>query len=150
MTAAEPRIRRDTDIEIVLAGDEYGETIGELARANGFDMWEIDWSHVHPNWLVGLFDNKVIGAIQVSPSKPIGRIELLFMWPGLPLRVHAMGVKRLLWSACGILNAQGLQGAIGVVPYELAGYKKTLETTFNAVEINEGHLMLVRFGHGRE
>ena len=60
-----------------------------------------------------------------------------------------MGVKRLLLAACSILNAQGLQGAIGVIPYELAGYKKTLENHFNAVDINEGHLMLVRFGDGR-
>ncbi len=146
-----PRFRKE-DVEVILAGNEYGPAIGALADANDFDPFEdqkVDWSEVYPSWLVALYESKVIGAIQTSPTKPVGRVELLFLWPELPKKLKAVAVRRLLHSAYAILQAQGLQGAIGVVPFELVGYKRVLERHFGAVEMDDGWSMLVRFSDER-
>ncbi len=39
-------------MKVRLARDADGPRIGELARASGFGLEGIDWSSVHPFWLV--------------------------------------------------------------------------------------------------
>ncbi len=39
-------------MKVRLASNDDGPRIGELARASGFGLEGIDWSSVHPFWLV--------------------------------------------------------------------------------------------------
>ena len=49
-------------MNVRLAQDSDGPRIGALAKASGFGVDGIDWSSVHPFWLVVERDGEVIGA----------------------------------------------------------------------------------------
>lgn len=126
------------DISIRLAEDADGPRIGELARASGFGVEGIDWTSVHPHWLAAELDGRVVGAIQIILSKPIGWLEMLSLDPDLTPREQAMAVKALVERGLLSLKVFGAQLAMGVVPSEMVGYQRILERR-GAVDTGSGH-----------
>ncbi len=114
-------------MKVRLAQDADGPRIGELARASGFAVEGIDWSHVHPFWLVAERDGEVIGAIQIILARPIGWLEMLSLDPDLGRRDQAMAVKALVQFGAMSLKHFGAQMAMGSVPSELQGYMRILK-----------------------
>lgn len=141
------RLRSADEITVSIAVDEEGEEIGRLARANNFefDGWDIDWSSVFPSWLVAKWNGEIVGALQVLPGRPIGRMEFMSIDPDQPLRVRAIAVRKLLNAGLFTLNHHGCEGAAGTIPYDLVGYKEVLEN-MGGMSINEGWIMLGRTG----
>ncbi len=127
-------------MKVRLASDEDGPRIGELARASGFGVEGIDWSRVHPFWLVATppRGERVIGAIQIITAQPIGWLEMLSLDPDLSHREKAMAVKALVERGLIALKVFGAQIAMGVVPSEMAGYERILEKR-GAVDTGSGH-----------
>ena len=130
-------------MKIRLAQNEDGPRIGELAKASGFGVEGIDWSSVHPFWLVVERDEEVIGAIQIILSKPIGWLEMLSLDPDLTHREQAMAVKTLVERGLISLRAFGAQVARGTVPFKLGGYKRILERR-GAIVTGSGHVITKR------
>lgn len=130
-------------MKIRLAQDDDGPRIGELARASGFGVEGIDWSSVHPHWLVAERDGAVIGAIQIILARPIGWLEMLSLDPDLSHRDQAMAVKALVERGTIALKHFGAQLAMGVVPSEMVGYQRILEKR-GAVDTGSGHTFAKR------
>ena len=130
-------------MKVRLAHDEDGPRIGELARASGFGIDGIDWSSVHPFWLVAEKDGEMIGAVQLILAKPIGWIEMLVLDADLTTRQQAMAVKTLVDRSLLSLKVFGAQLAMWSVPHELKGYKRVLERR-GAVVTSTGNVMAKR------
>ncbi len=130
-------------IKIRLAQNEDGPRIGELARASGFGVEGIDWSSVHPFWLVAERDGEMVGAVQIILAKPIGWIEMLVLDPNLTRREQVMAVKALIDRSLLSLKVFGAQLAMWSVPHELEGYKRVLERR-GAVVTSTGNVMAKR------
>jgi len=140
------RLHSPSEIEIVIATDEMAPEIERLAEANGFafDGWIIDWSHVSGSWLVAMWEDEIVGCIQVLPAHPVGRLELQFIDPEQHHRVRAIAVKKLLTAGFAALRASGVQGVASTVPYELGDYREILRKHFGGIDLNEGWIMLAR------
>ena len=132
-------------MKIRLATDDDGPRIGELARASGFGVEGIDWSRVHPFWLVATppRDERVVGTIQIILSRPIGWLEMLSLDPQLSTREQAMAVKALVERGMLSLKVFGAQLAMGVAPSEMPGYQRILEKR-GAVDTGSGQTMAKR------
>ena len=117
--------------------------IGELARASGFGVEGIDWSRVHPFWLVAERDGEVVGTIQIILAQPIGWLEMLSLDPDLTRREQAMAVKALVERGTIALKAFGAQIAMGVVPSEMVGYQRILAKR-GAVDTGSGQTFAKR------
>ena len=131
-------------MNVRLASDQDGPRIGELARASGFGVEGIDWSRVHPFWLVAERNGPpVIGAIQIILARPIGWLEMLSLAPNLKPREQALAVKALVERGMLSLKAFGAQLAMGSVPSDLEGYMRVL-TKRGAVIASTGNVFAKR------
>lgn len=126
-------------MKIRIAQNEDGPRIGELARQSGFTVDGLDWSEVHPFWLVAE-DEKVIGALQVILAKPIGWLEMLVLDPNLAELARARVVKKLATAGMTALKGFGAQLVMFSVPYEEKSYKKALKKR-GAVVTSTGNIL---------
>jgi hypothetical protein len=129
-------------VKIRLAQDADGPRIGELARASGFGVEGIDWSEVHPFWLVAE-DEKIVGALQIILAKPIGWLEMLVLDPDLTQLARARVVKRLASAGMTALKRFGAQIVMFSVPFEEKAYKKALKKR-GAVVTSSGNVLAKR------
>lgn len=129
-------------MKVRIAQNSDGPRIGELARHSGFTVDGLDWSEVHPFWLVAE-DEKIIGALQVILAKPIGWLEMLVLDPDLAELARARTVKGLVTAGLTALKGFGSQLAMGFVPYEEKSYKKVLKKR-GAVVAGSGNAMVKR------
>ena len=130
-------------MKVRLATDDDGPRVGELARDSGFGVDGIDWSHVHPFWLVAERDGEVVGAIQIILSRPIGWLEMLSVAREISHREQAMAVKALVERGLLSLKVFGAQLAMGVAPSEMPGYQRILEKR-GAVDTGSGQTFAKR------
>ena len=128
---------------IRLATNEDGPRIGELARQSGFTVDGLDWSEVHPFWLVAERGGEIVGAIQIILAKPIGWLEMLVLEPDLSDISRARVVKALVEDGTTALRGFGAQVAMGSVPFELKAYKRVLKKR-GAVVAFSGNTMIKR------
>ena len=128
---------------IRMATNADGPTIGRLAQENGFDVEGLDWSDIEPYWLVAENGHGVVGAIQVAPGKPCGRLEMLAIDPKLEGFERGRVVKALLDQGYATLAVGGAQFALGLIPFELKSYKRVLKKRA-AVVVASGNLMAKR------
>lgn len=127
-------------MKIRIAQNLDGPRIGELAKHSGFTVDGLDWSEVHPFWLVAE-DEKVIGALQVILAKPIGWLEMLVLDPDLAELARARAVKQLASAGMTALKGFGSQLVMFSVPYEEKSYKKVLKKR-GAVVAFSGNVMI--------
>lgn len=127
-------------MKIRLAQDADGPRIGELARHSGFTVDGLDWSEVHPFWLVAEREGEVIGAIQIILAKPIGWLEMLVLAPELTDIARARIVKQLASAGMTALKGFGSQLVMFSVPFELKGYKRALKKR-GAVVTSSGNVL---------
>ncbi len=128
-------------MKVRVATNEDGPRIGELAASSGFAIEGIDWSRVHPFWLVAERDGgTIIGALQIILSCPIGWLEILSVDPALSHIQRAKTTKLLVESGLLSLKRFGAQIAMWSVPFELKSYKKALKKR-GAVVVSSGNQM---------
>lgn len=130
-------------MKIRLAQDVDGPRIGELAKLSGFTVDELDWSEVHPFWLVAEREGEIVGTIQIILAKPIGWLEMLSLDPELGHREQAMAVKALVLCGKQSLKVFGARVVMGVVPTEMTGYMRILEKR-GAVDTGSGNTFAIR------
>ncbi len=114
-------------VTVRMAENSDGPTIGALVVAAGFAVATLDWAVVHPWWLVAEIDGEIVGCIDILPSRPVGRLEMLATHPDLSNRKRAVVVKALVLQGTAVLEQAGCERAAGLVPEELPGYRRILE-----------------------
>lgn len=132
-----------TDVKIRLAENSEGQIVKSLAGSNGFDAVEMDWSDIYPYWLVAEFEDEIIGTVQVCPSRPIGRLEMLHVIPEIKNGLRRIAVTMLLIAGVETLKSHGAQVVSGVIPFDLKSYKRFLKKR-GAVSAGVGNIMLWR------
>ena len=125
-TATAPKSKAPT-VTIRMAENSEGRTIGALVVAAGFDVARLDWAVVNPWWLVAEIDGHIVGCIDILPSRPVGRLEMLAVHPELSNRKRAKVVKALLGHGLALLQRAGCEIGAGIVPEGMEGYRKVLE-----------------------
>jgi hypothetical protein len=126
------------NIEIRLASNYEGDLIRDLVYQNGFDIDWLTWDNIYPYWLVAVVDEEIQGCIQVCPSLPIGRIEILSIKKDITHTPRARIVKMLVSAATVTLKEFGAQAASSIIPHEMKSYKRVLKKHFGAVNIGTG------------
>ena len=126
-------------MKIRVAQNDDGPRIGELARHSGFTVDGLDWSEVHPFWLVAE-DEKIIGALQIILAKPIGWLEMLVLDPELTELTRARVVKKLASAGMTALKGFGSQLVMFSVPFAEKPYKKALKKR-GAVVTSSGNVL---------
>lgn len=104
-----------------------GPEIGRLAAKAGFSLPDLNWSLVSPYWLVAEHEGLLIGAIQLCPSVPIGRLELLCLDPDVRQIAKGLAAKKLLIHGCAALAKCGAQYVSGMVDDGLDSYEAILQ-----------------------
>ncbi len=127
-------------MNVRLAQDADGSRIGELARHSGFTVDGLDWSEVHPFWLVAEREGEIVGAIQIILAKPIGWLEMLVLESDLSHRDRARAVKSLVTAGLTSLKGFGAQLVMGAVPFEEKSYKRALKKR-GAVVTSSGNVL---------
>ncbi len=127
-------------MKVRVATNEDGPRIGELAASSGFAIEGIDWSRVHPFWLVAEREGEIVGAIQIILAKPIGWLEMLVLEPDLADIARARIVRRLASAGMTALKRFGAQLVMFSVPFDEKSYKRALKKR-GAVVTSSGNVM---------
>lgn len=133
------------NVEVRLAQPDEGKVVQDLAACSGFafDHWAIDWSDIHPHWLLAEHEGKPVGTIQVCYGKPIGRLEILGIPEELPKRLRAAVVRSLVEVGSAILTEYGAQGVSGMIPFSMPGYKRVAKKRGWST-LDSGNIMVKR------
>lgn len=86
-----------------LAQDSEGEDIRYILDEVGQIPQGLDWSRVHPYWLVAEYDGMIVGCAQVLPGFPLGHFGFWGVLPGY----QNYGIGIFLWQAVEKLLANG-------------------------------------------
>ena len=81
-----------------------------------FDDYAIDWSESFPYWL-GAFNQGgfLVGAINIAPGRPIGRMECLFLHTELSNSQRGLASKGLTDLGTALLRDNGSQIVAGMI-----------------------------------
>ena len=132
-----------TEAEIRVATNDEGPEIGKLVWDNGFTVEGIDWTDIAPYWLSARIAEELVGAVQVLPGKPFGRIEILSVRTDLDPIVRARVVGDLLETAMEVVRISGGQIASGLIPFHHKHYKKALKKRGGQV-FDSGNILYIR------
>ena len=130
-------------VTVRMAKNEEGDTIKGFAFEVGFVDKDIDWSNIEPYWLVAEMEGMVIGTIQVCPSRPIGRLEVLYVIPEVKNELRRIAVTMLMMTGIQTLRENGAQLVGGLVDLENKSFEKFLETRGASTALT-GKLMIWR------
>ena len=114
-----------------------------LAEFINFGEIEVEWEGAHESWLIAVEDDKLLGAIQAVPSRPLAHLEFLTVAENLPTRKRFEITLALTEGASQWLKANGTPVARIVVEFENKAMKKLLKKYYNGRVVNQGNLMLV-------
>lgn len=103
-------------ITIRLATPEEGPLVYTTYLAGGgVDVPCLDWSSVYPYWLLGLYAGVPVGTIMVSPGKPFGRTDFLYVTRALPKRVRALLLRDLSYAGVEACRRAGSTGVLSTI-----------------------------------
>jgi len=131
------------EVKIRIAENVDGKTIGELAWSCGFTVDGISWEDIYPYWLVAEISGSIVGAIQVLPGKPVGRVEMLSVDRSLRKRDRGAVVMALLYQALAVLELGGSTLASGFLPEEHHEYAQVIAHR-GAWSVGFGELFLAK------
>lgn len=136
---------RGRDIKCRMAKNAEGAVVGDLAERCGYDFkgWDIDWSDIEPFWVVAEVFGVMVGAVQVLPGKPVGRIEILCIEPEIQGMERALVVRTLTDFGQLVLRESGSQAAAGIIPFKMKSYKRVAKRRGWLVLVS-GNLMFRR------
>ena len=108
---------------IRMARDDDGPGIGDLFAACQWNDYGIDWERAKPGgwWLVGERNDQIVGAVQLTVSRPFGWIGNLLVHPsergrsdlGLAPALGSLAFS-LMAIAQGMLLKNGSQVMVGI------------------------------------
>ncbi len=136
-------VKTNEVVQIRMAKNAEGPTIYQLVTDNGFSVDGLNWNDIEPYWLVCVQDGDIVGTIQVAPSKPIGRLEMLSVDKTLSHTLRTIVVIQLLIYGSATLKASGSQMASGLIAFEEKSFKKILKKQ-GCVSLGVGNMMAKR------
>ena len=134
------------DIRIRLAKNDDGDAVALLMKKLDFFQWSdwaIDWHDLEPNWLVAEVNGTVVGAIQVIPARPIGRMEILTVDPDLSLMMRGAVVLKLTDQAAATCRLYGSQAVSSLIPYSYPVYLGEAQNR-QWVDLDDGTIIMKR------
>jgi len=87
----------------------------------------LDFSEVHPHWLIAESDGEPIGVCQVLLGKPVGRVEFLCVRDDVPDMTRGRAMKALYRTATETIRKYGGTIASGMVAFSNKPVKKWLK-----------------------
>lgn len=107
---------------------DESEQLAELAELNEFtfDGIELNWKRSAPYWLGAFLDegDTLVGAVCLSPGRPIGRLEILFLDPGITQFQRVVATKELMGMGQAILAENGSQIVCGMIQEDQPGFAR--------------------------
>jgi hypothetical protein len=133
------------NVQVRLARNDEAKVVQDLAACSGFafDHWEIDWSDIHPHWLLAELDGKAVGTIQVCYGKPIGRLEIMGIPEEIPKKLRVYIIMALVTVGSTILTEYGAQGVSGMIPFSMPAYKRAAKRRGWST-LDSGNIMVKR------
>ena len=131
------------DIKARLAVNEEGPRVAELAATCGFVFsdWEIDWSTIHPHWLVADHLGELLGCLQICYGRPVGRLEILGFDPSLEKDDKREVIEVLIRSGFKLLKDYGATASSSMIPFELKAYTRWLKRR-GGVTLASGNIIM--------
>jgi hypothetical protein len=75
---------------------------------------ELDWSNIHPFWLLAIHNGKPVGTVQMLHGLPVGRVEFLSIDKRLNKTLRAKVAHALVHTSLGFLRQMGCQAEANV------------------------------------
>ena len=140
-----------SDIKARLAANDEGPRVAELAATCGFVFsdWEIDWSDIHPHWIVADHRGDLLGCLQICYGRPVGRLEILGIDPSLEKEDRSHVVELIIRSGFKLLKDYGCQASSSMIPFELKSYKRWLKRR-GGVTLSTGNIIMKVFNDETE
>jgi hypothetical protein len=140
-----PRFYAEAGITVRIATDQDGPDIARLAKLSSFEFegMEIDWSDIFPHWILAEHEGRAVGAVQVCPGRPVGRMDLLFLDPQLRNAQRGIATKFLTMAGQEVCRRAGAQIVMSVIAHDMPGFKKVAKKR-GWRTINSGVLMVKR------
>lgn len=120
-----PSVQARSNVSIRLAKRDEGLELYRLYLASGKSpLPDVDWSRdPTPYWLIAEADGERVGCINVCPSKPIARIDLLCIIPWTSHRIKAIATRDLMLTALATCREMGAQAVAGTIDMNQPGYE---------------------------
>lgn len=99
------------------------------------------------SWLVAEIDGRLVGAVQVCMTRPVGRLELLSVVDDLDHRTRAAVVKTLTAAGLTTLQHLGCPIAACFVAQHDRGFRRMLKKRLGAQVVNAGVILSVPLGN---
>lgn len=121
--------------------NDDGQRIRRLLEEGGFPNIDISWDNIELSWLVAEKDGEMVGAINLSFGRPVGRIEMLCIDQTLPQR-HKAKVAAYLFRKCReMLIDAGSAVVMSLISDEMKGFQE-LVARHGGVPIDKGALFI--------
>ena len=134
-------MRPRTHISIALNSE--GPAIKDLCIQAGFeDYTKLAFDDIYPYWLVAKLENKIVGAIQTLPGRPIGRLESLCYEPGLSDIDRTRVMRDLVSTGLATLKMGNATMASGMVLFHDKAFKRFLKKRGGFV-LASGNIMAI-------
>ena len=116
-------------MEVVETPDE-GEQIRGLVAQTGMDLADLpieSWHNLFPYWIAAKRGDTVLGAVQCTPGRPVGRLELMCVEKELGDRERGRIVRALITQGMRVLQAQGSLVMTAMVSHQDKGFKRAMK-----------------------
>ena len=134
-------------LSVRLAQNEDGEAIKRLVQtgpeAFAPEGVDLDWTDIYPFWIVAEQGDRIVGALQVIPARPVGRVEMLSVDPELPDRERARVVRLFLDHTLEIMRKSKVQMFTSLVKFGNDRFKRAFKRR-GGVGAEQGNIFLMR------
>lgn len=131
-------------MDIRLARDEESLEILNLFTKNRDKMYEEDWQRVYPYWAVAVQDNKIIGALQMCMTLPVGRLEYLLVSKDVPVITATKAAHKLIKFGEAAMKANGCDVVCGFVTFQNKSIKNLIKKHYGAAVVGSGSMLTWR------
>lgn len=136
---------KENPVKTRLALDGEGSLVATLAAHSGFCFkgWDIDWSRVHPHWLIAEYEGRPIGTINVCLGRPVTRLEIMGIDPEVSQRIRGCTALALTDAGSVIARQYGAEAISGLIPFDNPSYKR-VALRRGWIVLDSGNLLLRR------
>lgn len=108
-------------------GEAIHALVDESTKKFGYILPACRWDRIEPFWYVAEVGGYLLGAVQVCVGRPLSRVELLAVRPGLSQSKKAKVVKLLIVRVAQALTLDGATLVSTLIPEQDSGFQTILE-----------------------
>jgi hypothetical protein len=130
---------------VALSTPEDMQDVKRLCQQTGYDLPynDIDWETSFPYWLVARVDEKIVGCLQVVPSRPMGYAEFLALDETLEPVLKARVFKAIESQAKAVMQLGGSSLMGFMITFPFKNYKRLLKRRGYGV-VASGNILATR------